>query len=156
MDGVVTAAARLVRPALALAASAALALASGCASSASGHFEASGPRLGRWSMEPDKCLSGLHRGYVGADLFRADVHEDTEIVVVQRIGVDTGPTVLARVPGSDEMVVFRADDCATLAIDVHGNGVKVNGTPAVTGTITLECDKPGFGSIRGTAAFTCY
>ncbi len=141
---------RLACSALALACAA---LSAACSSSATGRFEASGPRLGRWTMAPDRCLSGLHRGYVGADLFRADEREDTELVVVQRL---EGPMVLARIPGTDEMVVFRADECATLQVDVHGNGVKVNGVPAVSGTVSIECDKPGFGSVRGAATFTCY
>lgn len=129
------------------------ALAAACSSNATGRFEASGPRLGRWTMAPDRCLSGLRRGYVGADLFRADEREDTELVVVQRL---EGPMVLARIPGTDEMVVFHVEECATLEVDVHGNGVKVNGVPAVSGTVSIACDKPGFGSVRGVATFTCY
>jgi hypothetical protein len=121
----------------------------GCGGAA-GTFRAEGPVLKSWTMQPDTCLSAMRRGVFGADLYRRDEREDTELVVID------GGFVLARVPGEDKMVVFSHDDCRVLAIDLHGNGVKVNGVPGIAGSVRLDCARAGVGRVAGHASFTCY
>lgn len=130
-----------------------LALLAGCGPQAQGSFRAAGPRTGDWELVPDRCVSGFHRGFLGAELHRQDEREDTQLVLVVR---PEGTLVLARAPGTDDMIVFRRDECRALEVDVHTNGVRINRVPSVSGSVTLDCDKPGFGAIRGRAQFTCF
>ena len=121
----------------------------GC-SGAEGQFHADGPELKTWTLEPDTCLSGLRNGVNGADLYKKDEGEDTELVIA------SAGFVLVRVPGEDRMVAFARQDCRVLDYDLHFNGVKVNGMPGVAGSVKLECERPSVGKIEGSATFTCY
>lgn len=130
-----------------------VALLQGCGPQAQGSFHAQGARTGTWDLVPDRCVSGFHHGFLGAELHRQDEREDTQLVLVAR---PEGSFVLARVPGADEMIVYRREDCRVFEADVHTNGVKINHVPSVSGSLALDCDKAGFGALRGRVAFTCY
>jgi hypothetical protein len=121
----------------------------GC-TSVEGGFRAEGPQLKNWELKPDTCINALRNGLVGADLYRHVEGEDTELVIA------APGLVLARVPGEDRMVAFTKEDCRVLDYDMHGNGVKVNGVPGVSGSVRLECERPSVGRISGAATFTCY
>jgi hypothetical protein len=128
-----------------------------CAACFGGHvegaFEASGGPVVPWHLEPDRCMSGAHAGYVGADMYRDGPGEDTEVVVLTD---GSGLRALVRVPGKDEMVVLTPGDCSRFEADVHGNGVRVNGIPAYAGSVRLDCQRPEVGHVTGEAKFVCY
>ncbi len=106
-----------------------------------------------WSLSPDHCTSGASAGYVGADMYRDQPGDDTEIVVIQDGG---GFRVLARIPNSGEMVVLTPADCERFEATVGYNGVTVNDIPGVSGTVHLDCRRPEIGHVTGKARFTCY
>ena len=139
-----------MRRALALACTPAIAiLVLGCGG-AVGRFQAEGPRLKAWTLEPDMCRSALRNGLNGADLYRRDEREDTELVIA------APGLVLARVPGEDHMIAFTKEDCRVLDYDLHANGVRVNGIPGIEGRVALECERASVGHVSGSATFTCY
>jgi hypothetical protein len=117
---------------------------------ATGQFHAEGGQLKTWTLRPDTCLSAMRNGLYGADLYRRDEAEDTELVIA------APGLVLARVPGENRMVAFTKGDCRVLDYDLHANGVRVNGVPGVEGHVRLECSRPSIGRIEGSATFTCY
>jgi hypothetical protein len=125
----------------------AAALAAACGSSVAGSFQTIGPSS--WRLAPDTCASGLHRGYLGVDLYRLDPDDDTELVI------ESGG-VLARLPGRGLMVRLGTADCRVLDVDLHPNGVKVNGVPALAGSVTLDCERSELGRLTGQARFSCY
>ncbi len=106
-----------------------------------------------WQLAPDRCLSGGHSGYIGADMYRAQPGDDTELVVVTD---GAGLRVLARVPNTGQMVVLTPGDCARFEAHVGYNGVTVNDIPAVAGSVRIDCTRPEIGHVQGQATFTCY
>jgi hypothetical protein len=130
---------------------AACALLTAC-TSVNGAFETTG--ASRWRLEPNMCVSGMRRGYYGVDLYRrADHPEDTELVAVAA-GDDVH--LLARLPGRGLMVRLDRADCRVLDVEVHPNGVKVNGVPGLSGHATVDCDARELGHLAGSATFSCY
>jgi len=106
-----------------------------------------------WHLMPDRCISGNHSGYLGADLYRDQKGDDTEIVVIKDGG---GFRVLARIPDRGQMVVLTPDRCSRFDAEVHFNGVTVNDVQAVAGSVAIECTSPELGHVTGEASFVCY
>jgi hypothetical protein len=131
-----------------LASIAAAIVALGC-THAQGQFHGEGPRIGSWTLAPDTCIAGSHHGLEGADLFRTNDRNDTEIVIA------AAGFVLARVPGANKMVAFTREDCRILDVDMGWNGVRVNGTRGIAGNAHIECERAGVGKIEGYASFSC-
>ncbi len=121
----------------------------GC-TSVSGSFSGHGAG-GDWTLVPNMCTSGLHNDYIGVDLYRRDPNDDTEIVVLVEDNA-----VLARIPGQGKMVVLGKADCTKLEAEVSTNGVKVNGVHGLSGSVTLDCERPEIGHVVGTAEFACF
>jgi hypothetical protein len=140
--------ARIGRLAFVLAFVAAAVVALGC-THAEGRFHAEGPKLGNWTLTPNACLSAERNGIQGADLFRNDPREDTEIVVA------SAGFVLARVPGANKMIAFTHDDCRVLDVQAGWNGVRINGVHGISGSAHIECERVGVGKIEGYATFSC-
>jgi hypothetical protein len=136
-----------------VAAGLALALASCFHGSIDGTFRANGGPGHAWELTPDRCTSGEHSGYFGADLYRAREGDDTEIVVIKDGG---GYRVLARAPNTGTMVVLTPADCTTFDAGVDYNGVSVNDIPGVAGFVRLDCTRPEIGHVTGTARFSCF
>ena len=116
---------------------------------AEGRFHAEGPKLGSWTLVPDTCISGAHHSLEGADLYRNDERDDTELVVA------SAGFVLARVPGAHKMIAFAREDCRVLDVQTDWNGVRINGIRGVSGSVRLQCERPGVGKIEGYATFSC-
>ncbi len=112
---------------------------------ASGQLQASGPRLGNWTMAPTSCTSLAAFGTSGAELRGADAHS---IRVMQ----DPALHVVAG-PGVDGLMVDFAV-CAVLQGSVVSAPSLSTGSQVVSGTVTIQCTEPGGNSISGTATFS--
>lgn len=116
---------------------------------AEGEFHAEGATFGSWTLVPDTCVLASRNHLDGADLYRNDEREDTELVVA------TAGFVLVRVPGQDKTIAFTKEDCRVLEYDLHWNSVRINRAGGLAGSVRLQCERPHVGKIEGNATFSC-
>lgn len=130
-----------------------------------------------WTLEPNRCASTDPKGTLGADLYRSGVPgDDTEVVLLRD---RAGYSVLARLPGRNELVRLRPADCPVFDVALRYTGWAFRKLedydfsrlspkdldPAVdigdwargvTGSARIDCQRPEIGRVVGEAKFTCY
>jgi hypothetical protein len=126
---------------------------SGCLGGTNGVYRGSGG-LGNWEMHPNTCQSGLHRGFLGVDIYRRRPGEDTEVVIMN--DMLAGPLVLVRVPNENRTVLFTRSDCKVMEVEMGRNGVEINRVPGLSGHARFECERASTGRFSGQGEFNCY
>jgi hypothetical protein len=99
---------------------------------------ASGPTLGSLQLKANKCLSGGHWLFRGAEIF----DETTQEVLVLRLVLDPIEGPIVRFYKDSEWgpsIVLRRPDCEKLEFDLHRTGVMVNGVEEVHVSLQLDC-----------------
>ena len=118
-------------------------------STASGQFQATGPRLGTWVLQPTGCTSAAPMGLSGVVLAGTDPHTVT---------VTRGPTGLAVAAGTagDPTTHVSFAGCAAAQGEIHAIVSPSNGSQGFAGSVTVQCTTGGE-TLVGTATFDgCY
>jgi hypothetical protein len=124
----------------------AAALFGACKSKASGSFEATGGKLGKWTFKPDKCFSGQRQGYFGV-LLKRDGDKKHFIKVAKEPA--TGKTVVTvGIPGTDKGLILKK--CKVLKSNVQRTNTTINDIRCLKGSVEIDCPSAHF---KGKAKF---
>lgn len=118
--------------------------------SVTGHLVLEAPGGEVRELRPDRCVSGDHFHFLGADL--ADGRGATIRAVLDPL---RGPGVrVSLTPNPDDVpLVLDVQSCPGLRLDVSDSGWRVNEFRAVVGELELDCTTPGGGRVHGRLAF---
>jgi hypothetical protein len=117
-------------------------------------FTSASADLGNWSWRPDSCDSGAREGFFGVRLVR-----DGQIWIEVIKDPIKGPAVRVFRLGDDKVgVLFEPAQCRTLELDVTeyssmDSQKAAHGYKYRAGNVVMDCDAPGGGTVRGSAAF---
>ena len=112
--------------------------------SVEGMLHVSGDDLGVWELAPNTCRSGESFGFHGVILFH-DNDESKQVRLARKPAGDY--TVTARIPGTDDAVVFN--DCELMDIQVSRTNTQVNMIWAVEGSAKISCE-----TLKGDLSFS--
>ncbi|MCA9658171.1 MAG: hypothetical protein KC486_07495 [Myxococcales bacterium] len=121
-----------------------------------GSLTSDAPTLGSWTFVPDTCESGQRRGFNGVSLYDDD-HPEIAIDVVDD-PLDGLALAVDGVQCDDRTtctpVVLYASDCPALDGYIYRNtSVSTNNVWHVEGWVSVECELPGGGRLRGDVNF---
>lgn len=101
-------------------------------------------------LRPDRCVSGDHFHFLGADLI--DGRGATIRAVLDPL---RGPGVRVNLSRDvdEPPLLLDGQSCPGLRLDVSDSGWRVNEFRAVVGELELDCALPGGGRVHGRLAF---
>jgi uncharacterized protein (DUF983 family) len=102
-----------------------------------GRLQVKGPRVGTWTLTPDRCVSGQHKGYFGVRLSEKTGRYWTRVIKTSSGGLEM--VIPLRGKGENPKAVLHLRDCKVLKGKVVRTNMRHNHTWIMRGWVEIDC-----------------